>query len=197
MTERLMRWRGRVELLAYHRAWIVGMALAAAIVAVAWVALIPKTQATDPANVPLSAADLETAQEQWLLVYVNGAVRSPGLYRLQAGQRVIDALVAAGGATADADPSCMPNLAGRLSDGKTITVPLLGHCPRSRSTKLDINGATREQLLAVPGMDPGLADAILAYRQAEGGFTKLTELKSELGLDATTYKQLARYLRVP
>jgi competence protein ComEA len=197
MTELFERWRSRLELLAYHRAWILGLALALAIVLVAWVALAPKTPVADPANAPLSAADLETAQEKWLLVYVNGAVRSPGLYRLQAGQRVIDALVAAGGATPDADPSCLPNLAGRLSDGKTITVPQLGHCLRSRSTKLDINSASREQLLAIPGMDPGLADAILAYRQQQGGFLKLTELKSELGLDATTYKQLARYLRVP
>lgn len=192
-----MHWRDRLQLATYRRTWLAGLALAAAIVVVAMVALVPRTPSVASGTAPLSAADLETAQEKWVLVYVNGAVRNPGMVRLQTGQRVIDALVAAGGPTADADPSCMPNLAGRVSDGKTITVPTLGRCPRSRSTKLDINSATRDQLLAIPGMDPGLADAILAYRQQEGGFLKLTELKSELGLDASTYKQLARYLRVP
>jgi competence protein ComEA len=92
----------------------------------------------------------------------------------------------------------MPNLAAHLKDAKQITVPFAGHCARAaKKIKLDINTASRVQLLAVPGMDPALADAIISYREMEGGFLSLTELKSGLGLDSATYKQLAKGLTVP
>jgi competence protein ComEA len=144
----------------------------------------------------ISAADVEAAQERTVIVYVSGAVRNPGLYTLAATLRVTDAIVAAGGLTEAADPDCLPNLAARLKDAKQIAVPLAGHCARAKKARLDINLATREQLLLVPGMDPALADAIITYRQEFGGFTALTELKSAMGLDAVTYKRLAKSLTV-
>ena len=108
-----------------------------------------------------------------------------------------DAIVAAGGLTEAADPNCLPNLAAHLKDAKQIAVPFSGHCAKSKKTKVDINTATREQLLLVPGVDGGLADAIVKYREAFGGFIALTELKSALGLDANMYKQLSKSLTVP
>ena len=124
-------------------------------------------------------------------------MRNPGLYTLAASLRVADAIVAAGGLTQAADRDCLPNLAAHLKDSMQIAVPLTGHCARAKKGKLDINLATREQLLLVPGMDPALADAIIKYRQDFGGFAALTELKSAMGLDATTYKQLSKTLTVP
>jgi len=132
-----------------------------------------------------------------VIVYVSGAVRNPGLYALGAPLRVSDAIVAAGGLTQDADPNCLPNLAAHLKDAKQIQVPLTGHCAKGKKAKLDINAATRDQLLGVGGMDAALADAIIKYRQDFGGFYALTELKSAMGLDANTYKELARSLTVP
>src|SRR5207253_2092226 len=88
-------------------------------------------------------------------------------------------------------------IAAHLKDSMQIGVPLTGHCARAKKGKLDINLATREQLLLVPGMDAALADAIIKYRQDFGGFAALTELKSAMGLDATTYKQLSKPLTVP
>jgi competence protein ComEA len=183
----------------YRHAWKLAIGLAAAIVATGTFVLWPRSPS--PAALPpatISAADMETAQDRGVIVYVNGAVKSPGLFTLTAGLRVSDAIVAAGGVTADADPTCLPNLAAHLKDAKQITVPYLGHCGKSlKKVKLDINIASREQLLAVPGVDAGLADAIIAYREAYGGFQSLTELKSGLGIDSTFYKQLAKSLTVP
>ena len=144
----------------------------------------------------ISADDVEAAQERTVIVYVSGAVQHPGLYTIGATSRVSDAIVMAGGLTQDADPNCLPNLAAHVKDAKQIAVPLLGHCAKGKKAKLDINTGTREQLLLVPGMDAGLADAIIKYRQDFGGFLALTELKSAMGLDANTYKQLAKSLTV-
>jgi competence protein ComEA len=76
-------------------------------------------------------------------------------------------------------------------------VPFSGHCAKGKKTKVDINTATRAQLRLVPGVDASLADAIIKYRETFGGFVSLTELKSAMGLDANTYKQLVKSLTVP
>ncbi len=182
----------------YRNDWKLAVLLAAAILASAAFLLWPRQ--ADPISVPaaISAADLETAQDRTVIVYVNGAVKNPGLYTLSAGLRVVDAIVSAGGLTPEADATCLPNLAAHLKDAKQILVPFTGHCGKTtKKVKLDVNTATRDQLLSVPGMDPLLADAIISYREANGGFQALTELKSSMGIDATLYKQLAKSLTVP
>jgi competence protein ComEA len=182
----------------YRHDWQLAGVLAILLIAAAGYLLWPR-----PALSPLqtaaaiSADNADAAQERTVIVYVNGAVHNPGLYTLNATLRVSDAIVAAGGLTLDADPSCMPNLAAHVKDAKQVAVPFLGHCSKSKKVKLDINSATRDQLLALPGMDAPLADAIVKYRQDFGGFQALTELKSAMGLDASTYKQLAKSLTAP
>ena len=183
----------------YRHDWQLALALGIAIILVLAFALWPhSTPAALAAPAAVSAADLETAQDRSVIVYVNGAVRNPGLFPLSSSLRVVDAIAAAGGITAEADGRCLPNLAAHLKDARQITVPFAGHCARgAKKLKLDINSASREQLLSVHGMDPVMADAIISYREQYGGFQSLTELKSNLGLDAVTYKQLANSLNVP
>ena len=181
----------------YRHDWQLAGALALAILAIGTYVLWPRALQPAPAPTAISADDIETAQQRTVIVYVSGAVRNPGMYPLLSTLRVSDAIVAAGGLTDDADPACMPNLAAHVKDGKQVAVPFLGHCSKSKKVKLDINSATRDQLLAVPGMDAQLADAIITYREEFGGFLALTELKSAMGLDANTYKELAKSLSVP
>lgn len=184
--------RGRV----YRYDWVIAAAVILALGVLGFVALWPRSgPPAAPAVIP--AAVLESAQDRWVLVFVSGAVERPGIYRLLLTQRVVDAVLAAGGATSAADPACMPNLAAHLRDGKQIAIPFAGHCGKARTAKVNINDASRDQLLAVPGMDPSLADAIIAYRASAGGFQKLSQLKSDLGVDATLYKQLAKGLTAP
>ena len=180
----------------YRHDWQLAGVLAIAVIAAAVYVLWPRSAPTATAAPVISAAEVDTAQERTVIVYISGAVRSPGLYTLASTLRVSDASVAAGGLTEDADPNCLPNLAAHLKDAKQIAVPLLGHCAKGKKAKLDINTATRDQLLLVPGMDAALADAIVKYREEFGGFLALTELKSAMGLDANTYKQLAKSLQV-
>ena len=181
----------------YRHDWQLAGVLAVAVVGVAVYVLWPRPA---PAATPppvISADQVDAAQERTVIVYVSGAVQHPGLYTIDATLRVSDAIVAAGGLTQDADPNCLPNLAAHVKDAKQVAVPFTGHCAKAKKGKLDINTATREQLLLVPGMDGPLADAIIKYREDFGGFIALTELKSVMGLDATTYKQLSKSLVVP
>src|SRR5260221_6023561 len=71
------------------------------------------------------APGLELPPPSGLLVDVVGAVVRPGLYRLPRGDRVYDAIAAAGGLTGFADSTRLPSLAGRLKDGEQIKVPLV------------------------------------------------------------------------
>jgi competence ComEA-like helix-hairpin-helix protein len=196
-TELLGRWRIAAMGWLYRHDWQLGAGLALALIAVAAYVVWPRSSAIPtlaPAVIP--ANDVEAAQERTVIVYVSGAVKNPGLYPLGSTLRVSDAIVAAGGLTEDADPNCLPNLAAHVKDAKQIAVPLIGHCAKGKKAKLDINTATRDQLLLVPGMDAALADAIITYREDFGGFIALTELKSAMGLDANTYKELAKSLIV-
>lgn len=196
LSKQTKLWRTRVLGWLYRHDWHLAVLLAIAIVAAATFALWPRSAPPEIAPATISADDVEAAQERTVIVYVSGAVRNPGLYTLVATLRVSDAIVAAGGLTEAADPTCLPNLAARLKDGKQIAVPPAGHCASGKKARLDINLATREQLMSVPGMDAALADAIIKYRQDFGGFVALTELKSAMGLDAATYKRLAKSLTV-
>lgn len=179
----------------YRHAWQLAVLLAVAITAVGLYVFWPRPS-TPVAPAAISAEDLEAAQERTVIVYVSGAVQHPGLYTIAATLRVSEAIVDAGGLTQAADSNCLPNLAAHVKDARQIAVPFLGHCAKVKKGKLDINTATREQLLLVAGIDAGLADAIIKYREEVGGFSALAELKSAIGLDAHTYKQLARSLTV-
>jgi competence protein ComEA len=130
-----------------------------------------------------------------LVVYVSGAVRRPGLYRLAQGTRIDDALVLAGGATAKADLVAV-NLAAPLADGEQIVVPLRGAAAAtggdapSPTAPVDLNSASLEQLDALPGIGPTTAQKILDFRQAHGAFHSLAELDAVPGIGPARLEQL-------
>jgi competence protein ComEA len=197
MTHPWSSLRQGARAIFYRDGWKLAGLLAIGILGAGGFLAWPRPAPAAPAAA-ITAADIETAQDRTVIVYVNGAVAQPGLYTLSSGLRVVDAIVAAGGLSDQADLTCLPNLAAHVKDAKQITVPFLGRCGKgAKKTKLDINSATRDQLLGVPGMDPSLADAIIGYREAYGPFVALGELKSALGLDAALEKQLAKSLTVP
>ena len=139
------------------------------------------------------ALTLGTGTSRTIMVYVTGAVAHPGMYRLPAGLRVGDALAAAGGILPSADLNRLPNIVAKLTDGKQVKVPFRGQSG-SGNAKVDINTAGVAELDVVPGMPPGLAQAIVDFRQAYGAFNSVTELKTLLGVDATTLSAIRKYL---
>ena len=133
-----------------------------------------------------------------LYVHVAGAVRQPGLIRVPAGTRVATALERAGGPTRRADLTLV-NLAARVQDGQQIVVPAAGAAGRPASealpgAKVQISTATAEQLDEIDGIGPTLAERIIEYRDAHGGFRSLDELSQVDGIGEKRLETLKRGL---
>jgi competence protein ComEA len=125
-----------------------------------------------------------------VVVHVSGAVGVPGVHELPAGSRVVDALAAAGGATADADVDAI-NLAAPVRDGERVHVPRpgeVGITPAGAGIDgggdgpIDLNRATVEQLDGLPGIGPSTAAAIVAHRERHGPFASVDDLEAVRGI---------------
>jgi competence protein ComEA len=150
---------------------------------------------------PPVAPPTETAAATVVVVDVVGAVRRPGLYRLEQGARIADAVARAGGATAKADLALI-NLAAPLADGEQVVVPRRGAAAPSAapsgvggsagvpSGPVHLSTATLEQLDSLPGIGPVTAQKILDYRQKHGAFTSVDELDAVPGIGPARLDQL-------
>lgn len=166
------------------------VALAAA---VAVGALAYSASATSPAPAPVPNPALDVPPEPGLLVDVVGAVANPGLYRLPRGDRVFDAIAAAGGFSPDADMSRVPNLAGRLKDGEQIKVPFARTTSGTVVVRISLNTATLEEIESVPGITAEFAQECIDYRTNFGGFQNLRELVDILGMGEAEYVIARKY----
>ena len=111
------------------------------------------------------------------------------------GDRVYDAIAAAGGLTADADPTRLPNLAGRLTDGEQVKVPFAkGASGGTVITRTSLNSATVDELALVPGFTEAFAEEVVDYRTNFGGFQATSELVDVLGMSEADFIIARRYL---
>lgn len=129
-----------------------------------------------------------------LLVHVVGAVESPGLYRLPRGDRVFDAIAAAGGLSPDADLSRLPDLAGRLRDGEQVKVAFTKTSSGTVVVRVNLNQATVEELETIPGFTRAFAEEVVDYRANYGGFQNTRELVDVLGMSEAEYVIARRYI---
>jgi competence protein ComEA len=140
-------------------------------------------------------AGLDLPPAPGLLVDVVGAVAKPGLYRVPRGDRVYDAIAAAGGLTADADPTRLPNLAGRLKDGEQVKVPFAKIAGGGNViVRTSLNSASVDELALLPGFNEAFAQEVIDYRTNFGGFQSTTELVEILGMSTSDFLIVRRYL---
>ena len=171
---------------------VVPIVLAAGIALAAWLYAATPKAATAPMAPPDPA--LQVPAEPGLLVDVVGAVERPGLYRLARGDRVFDAIAAAGGLSQDADTSKLPNLAGRLKDGEQVKVAFAKTSSGTVVVRVNLNQATLEELETVPGFTPAFAAECIDYRTNFGGFQNTRELVEILGMSESDYVIARRYV---
>lgn len=144
-----------------------------------------------------STASAGVQKFQSLVIYVSGAVRRPGIVRLRDGDRVGDAVDAAGGARSSANLEAV-NLAARVADGQQVVVPrrVAGGPGVSGATgPISLSTATPEQLDTLDGVGPGLAQKIIDYRTQHGGFRSVDELGEVPGIGEKRLESLRAQLQ--
>jgi competence protein ComEA len=192
------------------RVWAVACACLAIATALAWWRM-GASHAPPPAPARASAPSFDApattvAARPRLVLDVVGAVRRPGIVRVDAGARVADAITAAGGATTDADLVRL-NLAAPVADGARIAVPAIGGpappldagaisggppdaAGGPAAGPVNVNTATAEQLDALPGVGPATAAAIVKEREAHGPFRSVDDLGRVRGIGPAKLAQL-------
>lgn len=148
-------------------------------------------------------------------VEIKGAVVHPGLYPVDGTSTRWDAIVkAAGGLASNADASTI-NLAAVAHDQESLLIPIKGATPTDASATpqtassgvatgstsasgnlVNLNTATSEELQTLSGVGPKKAEDIIAYRDANGGFQSIDDLKSVSGIGDKTFEKLAPFITV-
>jgi competence protein ComEA len=136
-----------------------------------------------------------------VVVDVAGAVQRPGVYRLPAGARVVDAIGRAGGATGDALLEGI-NRAARLADGQQVVVPERGPGGvaavagvAGEEGPISLGSATAEQLEEIDGIGPVTAGKIVEYRDQHGGLASVDQLDQVSGIGPATMESLRARLQ--
>jgi len=148
-------------------------------------------------NSDLNTEQTEKKVANLIQVYVSGEVKKPGVYTMREGDRLYQAIDMAGGTTAGADVKHL-DLARPLSDGETVYIPAPGEvadpgiaapaaAPASGRAGLggmiNINKATAEELdQGLDGIGPTLARRIVEYRNANGPFAAIEDIKNVSGI---------------
>jgi competence protein ComEA len=186
--------------------WVVASVLATlALLRVVGGAEPDSSGAPAPVRVDRRAAPAgESGEAASTYVHVAGRVRRPGLYRVPAAARVAQAIERAGGPARGADVSAV-NLAAKVEDGQQIVLPRIGAAPAAPGSaagaaggagaavgaKLSLAQASQQQLEELDGIGPTLARRIIEYRDANGGFRSIGELKEVEGIGEKRFQSLS------
>ncbi|GHU62474.1 competence protein CelA [Clostridia bacterium] len=154
--------------------------------------------------------EVSSTEPTFLKIYVHvcGEVNNPGVYELDLGARAYEAIEKAGGFTQNAEVSLL-NLAQVLQDGMQLKVPtpqeqdlfsqesqmtnLFGH---SQSEKMNLNLATKDMLMTLPGIGESRATAIITYREKVGKFTKIEDIMKVSGIKEAAFAKIKDYISV-
>ncbi len=142
-----------------------------------------------------------------VIIHIAGAVKNPGVYQLKSTDRIIDAVKIAGGATEEASLDLI-NLAALLKDGQKIIIPYKTYSETgeeintntynyvssaysssgSTSAKININTANANMLQNLPGIGPVLSERIIEYRNQNGLFGVIDDIKDVSGIAEKKYE---------
>lgn len=178
-----------------------------------WLTQSPETgQDTDPSSgVPEETMSPEIA------VYVCGAVVNPDVYYFRQGARVCDAIDAAGGFTKEADTQWL-NQAQLLDDGQMLTVftkeetagmregslradtqDISGHTVSGADAgtgRVNLNTASKEQLMTLPGIGEAKAETIIRYREENGLFSCIEDVMQISGIKDSVFSKIREHITV-
>lgn len=160
-------------------------------------------------NESVSEGEEQEDSEEEIGVYICGAVKNPGVYTLKKDTRLADALSLAGGTIPEADLDRI-NLAKKLTDEEKVYIPKKGekieeeqvtgtssmNQGTSISGKVNINTATTAELDTLPGIGPSYAQRIIDYRNKNGGFKDIEEVKNVSGIGDKRFENIKDMITV-
>ncbi len=155
-----------------------------------------------PPPLELQVGDAPASNAE-IMVHVTGAVATPGVYALHDGDRVVDAVEAAGGPSPDADLVTL-NLARRVHDEDQVVVPRAGDQPAAgqatpasaSDAPIDINTASAADLDSLPGIGEAYSNRIVDARAAGGLFQSTEELVTRKLIPRATYEKIKLLITV-
>lgn len=144
-----------------------------------------------------------TDEDNKIKIHILGAVNYNGIIELESGSRISDAIEIAGGLTEIADVSKV-NLAYVLEDGEKLYIPTIHDendieyliSESGVNEKVNINTAKIDELQNIPGVGPSIAQAIIDYRDENGKFKSIEDIKSVSGVGESKYKKMEKYIKV-
>jgi len=162
----------------------------------------------DEPAIPVAASKVEAEK---IVVHVAGAVKNPGVYTIDEGKRVKDAIEIAGGPLPEADLLKL-NLAQKIHDEDKLYVPKVGETPEQleenvsygatvgisskNDGKVNINTADETELTKLPGVGPATAQKIIDYRTTNGSFKSIEDIKNISGIGDKKFEQLKDKIKV-
>ncbi len=164
---------------------------------------IQQNAQTDASDiVETDSTQTESADSERLTVYVCGAVQHPGVYELAAGSRIYEALALAGGLTGEASPTAV-NQAQLLTDGEMIEILTVDEAAERETAqeaesdgRVNINTADAQELKTLPGIGDAKADSIIAYREKNGAFAAIEDIKNIEGIKDGVFAKLEDHIKV-
>lgn len=162
-------------------------------------------KSNDGEEVLLEDADTEVELEETveepgetIFVYVCGAVVNEGVYELPVGSRSYEAILMAGGFT-DIAATTAVDQAAVLEDETTLYVPNYSDVANSQEEddgKVNLNTASKEELMTLPGVGEAKAASIIAYREENGGFKSIEEIMQISGIKEGLFEKVKDYIKV-
>ena len=163
---------------------------------------------------------IKEVEEKNIMVHITGAVKNEGVVYLDSDSRVINAIEEAGGATQEADLSKI-NLVFTLEDGMKIYIPSIyddenieneieedeyitkssdeiisEQSSKEAESKVNINKATQTELETLPGIGPSTALKIIEYRENEGKFKKIEDIKEVSGIGEAKFEKIKDFIEI-
>lgn len=170
---------------------------------------MPESGTRDAEDAQRSAQENDNlrAEDSLCYVYVCGAVECPGVYVLAENSRIYEAVAMAGGFCADARKEAV-NQAGTVADGQMIYIPseeetesgsaveALNGTDTTADGRVDLNTASVEQLMTLPGIGKAKAESIVNYREEHGAFSSTADVMRVEGIKEGIYNRVKDSIKV-
>lgn len=157
---------------------------------------------------------VSTQEKEQLCVHICGAVKNPGVYQVEEGARICDLIKLSGGLIKDAAGDYI-NQAQAVTDGQRIYIPktdevqtfaaeeymdtekdIIKDSTAEASQLININTASADELMTLPGIGQSKADSIIKYRETNGKFTSVDELTNISGIKEGVLKRISDRITV-